>query len=110
MKISGANLVVRALKAEGVPCGGVYDSTIRDWHIFAYWEHILKKKAVAPDGLPWSAIPEAELPAYSKDICPRTLDLLSRSVLVNINYCYSEEDCAAIARGINKVTRARLGG
>jgi 8-amino-3,8-dideoxy-alpha-D-manno-octulosonate transaminase len=96
---------IEALHAEGVPAGGVYDSKVRDWHIYTYWEHILDKKSVAKDGLPWSAVPAAELPKYSRDMCPRTLDLLGRSIHIEINHSYSDEDCNAIALGINKVLR-----
>ncbi len=91
------------LQAEGVPAGGIYDSRIRDWHIFSYWEHILKKKNVAKDGLPWSAVTKDALPEYSRSMCPRTLDILSRAIIVDINYNYTIQDCAAIAKGINKV-------
>ena len=97
---------LKALQAEGVPAGGIYDAKVRDWHIYKYWEHILQKKTVAADGLPWSAIPQDEQPKYSLDMCPRTLELLGRSIHVNIDHNYSEADCAAIARGINKVMRA----
>ena len=96
---------IEALHAEGVPAGGVYDSKVRDWHIYTYWEHILDKKSVAKDGLPWSAVPAAELPEYSRDMCPRTLDLLGRSIHIEINHNYSDEDCNGIALGINKVLR-----
>jgi 8-amino-3,8-dideoxy-alpha-D-manno-octulosonate transaminase len=99
---------LEAMKAEGVSAGGIYDSKVRDWHVYYYWEHILDKKSVSPDGLPWSAVPESELPKYSQDMCPRALDLLSRAILVDINYNYSDRDCAAIAGGINKVLRAML--
>ena len=86
---------IEAMHAEGVPAGGVYDSKVRDWHVYTYWEHILDKKSVAKDGLPWSAVPAAELPKYSPDMCPRTLDLLGRSIHIEINHNYSEEDCNA---------------
>ncbi len=99
---------LEAMQAEGVPAGGIYDSKVRDWHVYYYWEHILDKKSVAPDRLPWSAVPENELPKYSQDMCPRALDLLSRAILVDMNYNYSDNDCAAIAGGINKVLRAML--
>ncbi|UCF00245.1 MAG: DegT/DnrJ/EryC1/StrS family aminotransferase [Planctomycetota bacterium] len=99
---------IKYLQAEGVPAGGIYDSKIRDWHIFSYWEHILHKKTVASDGLPWSAVPADELPKYSRDMCPRTLDLLSRAIMVDVGYHYSGRDCAAIASGINKVLRTML--
>jgi 8-amino-3,8-dideoxy-alpha-D-manno-octulosonate transaminase len=94
---------IEELHAEGVPAGGVYDSKVRDWHIYTFWEHVMEKKNVAADGLPWSAVPESELPKYSRDMCPRTLDLLGRSIHIEINHNYSEEDCHAISRGINKV-------
>jgi dTDP-4-amino-4,6-dideoxygalactose transaminase len=96
---------IEAMHAEGVPAGGVYDSKVRDWHIYTYWEHILDKKSVAKDGLPWSVVPEGELPKYSRDMCPRTLDLLGRSIHIEINHNYSDEDCNAIALGINRVLR-----
>jgi 8-amino-3,8-dideoxy-alpha-D-manno-octulosonate transaminase len=99
---------IAELHAEGVPAGGVYDSKVRDWHIYTYWEHVIEKKSVAADGLPWSAVPAAELPKYSRDMCPRTLDLLARSVHIEINHHYREEDCQAIAAGINKVLRHSL--
>jgi len=99
---------LEAFHAEGVPAGGIYDSKVRDWHVFNYWEHILDKKVVAKDGLPWSAVPLKELPKYSRDMCPRTLDLLSRAILLDINHNYSEKDCTAIANGINKVLRVML--
>ena len=65
----------------------------------------MDKKSVAKDGLPWSVVPEGELPKYSRDMCPRTLDLLGRSIHIEINHNYSDEDCNAIALGINRVLR-----
>ncbi len=97
-----------AMQAEGVPAGGVYDSKVRDWHIYSYWEHILDRKSVAGDGLPWSAVPADELPKYSRDMCPKTLDLLARSIMLGIEWGYSEQDCDAIAEGVNKVLHAVL--
>ena len=99
---------IESLKAEGVPAGGLYDSSVRNWHIYSYWDQILEKKTVAPDGLPWSALPENEQPAYRRDMCPRTLDLLARSIHIDIYGHYSDADCAAITHGINKVMRTHL--
>jgi dTDP-4-amino-4,6-dideoxygalactose transaminase len=97
-----------ALQAEGVPAGGIYNDKTRDWHIYTYWEHVLERKAVASDGLPWSAVPADELPRYSRNMCPRALDYLARSVHIEINWHFSDEDCDAVARGINKVLKAIL--
>ncbi len=104
----GTRKAIDAMQAEGVPAGGIYDSKIRDWHVYNCWEHILDKKSVARDGLPWSAVPAAELPKYARDMCPRALDLLSRAIMLDVNWNYSPLDCAAIALGINKVLRTIL--
>jgi dTDP-4-amino-4,6-dideoxygalactose transaminase len=96
---------MHAMQAEGVPAGGIYDQKVRDWHIYSYWDHILEKKSVAADGLPWSAVAADELPSYAKDMCPRTLDLLSRAVMIDIHWHYSDEDCDNIALGINRALK-----
>ncbi|KKT07623.1 MAG: Glutamine-scyllo-inositol transaminase [Parcubacteria group bacterium GW2011_GWA2_43_17] len=98
-----------ALKAEGVPCGGIYDSKVRDWHTYNYWEHILQYKSVAADKLPWSGVPKNELPKYTKDMCPKTLELLSRAILIDIDYNFGDEECNKISTAINKVLNVYIG-
>jgi hypothetical protein len=51
-------------------------------------------------------VPADELPSYGKDICPRALDLLSRAVMVDINWHYSEDDCRQIAEAINRALQS----
>ena len=97
---------MEALKAEGVPAGGIYDSTVRDWHVYTFWDHIIQHRSVVSDGLPWSAVPKEELPKYAPDMCPRALDYLGRAILMEINRHWSKADCQAITNGINKVLRA----
>jgi hypothetical protein len=84
----------------------VYDAQIKEWHVYAHWEHILDLKSVAHDGLPWSGVPKAELPRYSKTMCPQADDYLSRAIMVNVNWAYTLTDCKAIASAVNKVLRA----
>jgi len=50
-------------------------------------------------------VPADELPRYAKDMCPRTLDLLSRAIMIDINWQYSDVDCGNIALGINRVLK-----
>ena len=95
--------IVPALAAEGVPARSPYGNEDRDWHVYCYWEHILRRKSVARDGLPWSARPRKDLPGYSKAQCPRTLDLLGRAVTVAVQPHYTASDCRAIASAVNKV-------
>ena len=98
-----AKSTLAALQAEGVPAGGIYDHTVKDWHIYTHWEHILDQKAVARDGLPWTGVPKAQRPKYSRTMCPRCTEYLERAISVGIHWAYSDADCAAIAKGINKV-------
>jgi hypothetical protein len=39
-------------------------------------------------------------------MCPQSTELLSRAIMVDINWQFSAADCDAIARGINKVLAA----
>ena len=96
-----------AMQAAGVPAGGIYDSKVKDWHIYTYWDHILGKKSVARDGLPWTGVPAADLPQYSKTMCPQCTDYLSRAIMIDIGWEYSESECQAIAAAINKALAAR---
>ena len=91
------------LQEAGIPAGGIYDKKVRDWHVYPYWDHILDMKSVAKDGLPWTGVDKDDLPKYSKDMCPQVLDILARSIMVEINPEYSEQDCDFIAGCINEV-------
>jgi dTDP-4-amino-4,6-dideoxygalactose transaminase len=90
-----------AMQVAGVPAGGIYDHNVKDWHIYTYWEHILDKKSVARDGLPWTGVPAGELPRSTPTMCPQCTDYLSRAIMVDIHWQYSKDDCAAIAGAIN---------
>jgi 8-amino-3,8-dideoxy-alpha-D-manno-octulosonate transaminase len=94
---------LKAMQAAGVPAGGIYDRSVKDWHIYTYWDHILDKKSVARDGLPWSAVPPTELPRYSRTMCPQCTDYLSRAIMIDIHFGYSAAECEAIADRINQV-------
>jgi dTDP-4-amino-4,6-dideoxygalactose transaminase len=105
--VDSARWAMEALQAEGVAAGGIYNSDVKDWHVYSYWEHILEMKSVAPDGLPWSGMKPENLPKYSQDMCPQCLDYLSRVVRIPTWWDYSDADCDAIAAGINKVFAAQ---
>lgn len=100
---------VEALVAEGVPAGGVYNSGLPDWHIYAHWKHIIHKMTPTPEGCPWTCPyhkgPEVQ---YSEDMNPNTLEYLSRVVHLDIPPQMSDEDCDLTAKAINKVAAALL--
>lgn len=101
---------VEALKAEGVDAAGVYDKGIPDWHIYSHWKHIIEKYTPTPEGCPYTCqFYKGDAPSrYSEDMCPRTLEILSRAVHLDVPPQLTFEDCDMIARGINKVARALL--
>ena len=43
---------------------------------------------------------------YTADMCPRTLDLLSRAVHLNVNPLFTDDDIAETVAGLNKVLTA----
>jgi dTDP-4-amino-4,6-dideoxygalactose transaminase len=99
----------QALSAEGVPAGGVYNSGLPDWHIYAHWKHILEKKTPTPEGCPWTCpFHKGEEVNYSADMNPNTLEYLSRVVHLDVPPQMSDEDCDLTAKAINKVAAALL--
>ena len=105
-----AKKISQAIAAEGVSTGKVYSSELRDWHVYTYWEHILDQKTATAEGCPFTCpYHKGPLPEYSPDMCPRTLDLLDRSVRVSIGTHWTEQDCDLVAKAINKVLAAYLG-
>jgi 8-amino-3,8-dideoxy-alpha-D-manno-octulosonate transaminase len=95
---------VEALRAEGIAAAGVYNSGIPDWHIYAHWKHVIEKKTPTPEGCPWTCPYHAGEPVeYSADMCPRTLEYLSRIIHLDIPALLTPEDCDMIAKGIRKV-------
>jgi len=99
-----AGKLAEALQAEGVPAGARGTRTSRDWHIYAYWEHILEQKTPTSEGCPFTCpYYKGKLPDYSPDMCPRTLDLVDRALHISISQWWTVEDCMNVAKAINKV-------
>ena len=98
-----------ALKAEGLSASSLYDASIPDWHIYAHWKHIMDKVTATKEGCPYTCpYYKGEEVKYSPDMCPQTLDYLSRSIQIDIPPQMSEEDCDMITEGINKVAGTLL--
>lgn len=99
--------IAEALNAEGVGCYTRGGKGARDWHLYAYWEHILEQKTATDEGCPFTCpYYEGPLPDYSPDMCPRTIDLLDRAVFIGVDQWWTPSDSAKVAAGINKVLGA----
>jgi 8-amino-3,8-dideoxy-alpha-D-manno-octulosonate transaminase len=95
-----------ALQAEGVGAACMFDKGIPDWHVYAHWKHIIEKVTATGEGCPYTCPYYGKSVEYSPDMCPNTLDYLSRSIQIDIPPQMTGEDCDMIAKGIRKVATA----
>lgn len=101
----------RALSAEGVPAGCIYSEGVPDWHIYAHWKMIMDKVTATPEGCPYTChyyTQRGGKAEYSPDMCPKTLEYLSRTIHLDIPPQMTEEDCDLTAKAIRKVAKALL--
>lgn len=103
-EIAKAREVAAALNAEGLPANTIYSGK-RDYHVYCDWSPIVNKRSWA-GGAPW-AWHAGEL-NYTRDLCPRTLDLLQRAVHIDISPDLSNTQLEEMADGLNKVLGALL--
>jgi dTDP-4-amino-4,6-dideoxygalactose transaminase len=84
---------VQALQAEGVTAMRIYDPSVPDLHIYPYWApvlaHLEDEGRSAPD-------------------CPRTLDLLERTIHVDLSPLLEDADVDETALAFEKVARGIL--
>jgi 8-amino-3,8-dideoxy-alpha-D-manno-octulosonate transaminase len=83
-----AHEAVAALQAEGVLAVRIYSPDVVDLHVYPYWRPVLD--ALAATGAP---LPD----------CPRTLDLLERTIHVDVSPLCDEQDLEEIALAFRKV-------
>ena len=80
---------VDALTAEGVLAMRIYDPKTPDLHVFPYWAPVLSALETAPN-------------------CPRTLELLERSIHVDVSPLCDAQDLDEIALAFEKVAKQVL--
>ncbi len=98
-----ADWVIRALSAENIGASDMYRPEDVDYHVYAHWGPILAKRTWSAEGGPWRWGAPVN---YSPDMCPRTLELLSRAVHLNVNPLLTEQDIEETIIGLNKVLRS----
>jgi 8-amino-3,8-dideoxy-alpha-D-manno-octulosonate transaminase len=84
---------VDALLAEGVLAMRIYDPNTPDLHVYPFWAPVLEALAGAGRSAP---------------DCPRTLDLLERSIHVDVSPLCDEQDLGEIAFAFEKVAKQVL--
>jgi dTDP-4-amino-4,6-dideoxygalactose transaminase len=90
------------LGSRGVDSGSPIDL---ERHVYSDWEPILAKRGSYHPDLDAFRRPEnkASQARYSKDMCPRTLDLLSRAVMIDL---HPDSRAAAVRKKIDACKRA----
>jgi dTDP-4-amino-4,6-dideoxygalactose transaminase len=95
----GARQAVDALTAEGIEAATMGDPHVPDWHVYSHWDHIMNRRGNNDVGFPFTLSDRT----YSKDMCPKTLDLLGRVVHMNVSPEYSDTDIDEVALGLRNV-------
>jgi dTDP-4-amino-4,6-dideoxygalactose transaminase len=90
---------------EGLTIGSAYNKGFPDRHIYKYWDSILMKKGATNLNYPWGDPSYKGNVQYSEDMCPNTLDILSRCLRLGIHYKMNEQNILEIAEAINKVDK-----
>ncbi len=101
-----ARRFAEALDAEGIPCGSLYNKGIPDRHIYCYWDYVLEKRSADEHGRPWTSPLHDQTRSYSRDMCPRTLDLLGRAIVLSFSQVYEDHHADLMIEGIRKVAAA----
>jgi 8-amino-3,8-dideoxy-alpha-D-manno-octulosonate transaminase len=96
-----AQKAARALHAEGLGTWLLYSADATDYHVYAHWSPILNQRAWTPSGGPWKNHPRKV--TYTKDMCPRTLDLLSRAVHIDVSPELSNDQVEEVCEALEKV-------
>ena len=96
------------LAVEGLEIGSIYNAKgFPDRHIYAYWDSIMNMNAPTAAKYPWRDPAYKGKVEYSRDMCPKTLDILNRCLRLGLNPGLTFEHMDMIAEAINNAD-ARL--
>ena len=98
--------VAKALRAEGTHASVIYEPSRIDYHVCAHWTPILQQRVWSEDGGPWRW--HGGTVCYSRDACPRSLELLSRAVHLDISPDLSWDNVEELTDAVVKVLEASL--
>jgi len=94
------------LRDEGIPNGTIFNNGIADRHLYINWDYVLEKRGISEKDNPWTSPAYKGNVQYSKEMCPNTLNLFKRAVLINLHQHLTPEDCDDAIRAIRKVAKA----
>jgi len=91
------------LRAEGMAAGSMFDKAFPDRHIYYHWDYVMNKRTPDVYGYPWNDPSRPCRVEYTREMCPRTLDLLGRSVVLPLTQVMSDAHVDSCIRAIRKV-------
>jgi dTDP-4-amino-4,6-dideoxygalactose transaminase len=86
--------LLRKLLAQGIMAGTPIDDSTG--HVYTHWQPVLQQQAAHHPGLNAYHLTDTKY-EYSREMCPRTLDVLSRSIgiAIDINESVDQTSCRA---------------
>lgn len=96
--------ITQALQRENIGASVLYRPDHVDYHVYAHWIPVLAQRTWSPEDGPWRW---ARRPLhYSKEMCPRSLDLLGRAVHLDVSPLLENQDLEETIFGVNRVLEA----
>lgn len=96
-----AGRIVEGLQAENIGAARLYEPDVSDYHVYAHWTPILEQRTWTPEGGPWKHA-RRDI-SYSKEMCPRSLELLGRAVHLDVSPLLTNNDVEETIEGLNRV-------
>lgn len=94
------------LQQEGIPNGTIDNNGFADRHIYKNWTYVMNKVAISDKDNPWTNEHYKGHVEYAPDMCPRTLDWLSRAISVSLHQSMTDEDADDLIEAVRKVAAA----
>ncbi|MGI6461931.1 MAG: hypothetical protein ACOX5J_17910, partial [Candidatus Hydrogenedentales bacterium] len=67
-----------------------------------YWEYVMDKSSSDPHGRPWTSPLHDQSRRYTPDMCPQTLDILGRSIHIDITQRYEQKHVDWIVQAVQE--------
>jgi 8-amino-3,8-dideoxy-alpha-D-manno-octulosonate transaminase len=98
-----ARRVAESLRREGMAAGSLFDKGIPDRHIYYHWDYVLEKRSSDPYGHPWTDAARPCQVTYHHDMCPRSIDILGRCVVIPLTQVMSDAHVESCVVAMKKV-------
>jgi dTDP-4-amino-4,6-dideoxygalactose transaminase len=98
-----ARRVAEGLRHEGMSAGSIFDKGIPDRHIYYHWDYVLEKRSSDVYGHPWTDAARPAQVKYDKEMCPRSIDILGRCVVMPLTQKMSNAHVESCIVALHKV-------